>query len=283
METLMTDPLSRSQPYAGTTLQAQPAQRFATGFTELFRSTMAEGQNGNTSVDRRTSGPPAPGAPVPCYNVVAAWNQVPGRQPSWITGNYPGATWDTYSGSGFLIPYGNVPPGPGSDAYTGANLNVISQHWFKFYSEVDDPATAETIVWGANNPQHLVSAPWLSNNPAPQSTQNYAAGSAVPTQPNYVSPQRFADLTGASGPSQVTHSEANAGLAAAARPTKAPERRTTIAPASDASSSAGSDGGRAAGRATTEPLLAASWRDVRWGSGALSERLTETLLDRKNS
>jgi hypothetical protein len=139
-------------------------------------------------------------------NPVSAWEQTPGQQPTWITGNYPGATWNTYAGPNneFLVPYGNLQPGPGEDLYSSANMNVINQHWDKYYAQIDGQAMADTIVWGKNNPNHLVPAPWLANNPAPQYTIPNPADPTQPTQPNYVSPLDFYQETQQAGAANGT-------------------------------------------------------------------------------
>jgi hypothetical protein len=133
------------------------------------------------------------------YNPVAEWDQTPGQQPAFVTGNYPGATWDTYAGPAgqFLMPYGSISPGPGNDLYTGANMNVMNQDWQKYYTQTDGAKIANQIMWGSNNPQQLVSAPWLGDNPDAQYTPVNANDPSQPTQPNYVSPQMYQQMTSA--------------------------------------------------------------------------------------
>ncbi len=285
----MIDALSSVEPRAAIETPARPA---APGFTSLFRSTVAETENrttantgqsaaGESSSATPSSSPYPPGwsgppdKPGSTYNALAAWNQVPGQQPSWITGNYPGATWDAYSGSGFLIPYGDIPPGPGSDPYTGANMNVINQDWEKFYAEFHDPATAAAIVWGPNNPQHLVSAPWLANNPAIQYTPVSTSDPAVPTQPNYVSPQQFAELTRAADPAQgpVTNAAPAGTTGQSSNPSL---QNAELTPLNSGHAGANSTGVSRGSDATES--VAASVRD-RWSEAAAAiERFTETLL-----
>ena len=136
------------------------------------------------------SGPP--NEPGSSYNPIAAWNQVPGQQPSWISGSYPGATWTGTNEAGFLMPYSNLSPVPGEDILSGANENVIDQDWAKYYDQMDGTQAGNQIVWGANNPTDEVPAPWMgSNNPAPQYTAANSSDPSQPTQPNYVSPSQM--------------------------------------------------------------------------------------------
>lgn len=117
------------------------------------------------------------------YNPVAGWDQVPGQQPSWITGNYPGATWTAVNEAGFLMPYSSLSPGPGEEVLSGANMNVANQSWAKYYEQMYGKEKGDAMVWGANNPNHDVPAPWLSSNsPNPSGTID----PSQPTQPNYV-------------------------------------------------------------------------------------------------
>jgi hypothetical protein len=133
-----------------------------------------------------------PDAPGSSYNPIAAWNQVPGQQPSWISGSYPGATWTATNEAGFLMPYSNLSPVPGEDILSGANENVIDQDWAKYYDQMDGTQAGNQIVWGANNPTDEVPAPWMgSNNPAPQYTAANSSDPSQPTQPNYVSPSQM--------------------------------------------------------------------------------------------
>jgi hypothetical protein len=133
------------------------------------------------------SGPP--GQPGSSYNPVAAWNQVPGQQPSWISGSYPGATWTAVNEAGFLMPYSSLSPGSGEDILSGANENVIDQDWAKFYDQTDGTQAGNQIVWGANNPTDEVPAPWMAaSNTLPQYTPINPSDSSQPTQPNFVAP-----------------------------------------------------------------------------------------------
>ena len=133
------------------------------------------------------SGPP--GQPGSSYNPVAAWNQVPGQQPSWISGSYPGATWTAVNEAGFLMPYSDLSPGSGEDILSGANENVIDQDWAKFYGQTDGTQAGNQIVWGANNPTDAVTAPWMAaSNTIPQYTPITPSDSSQPTQPNFVAP-----------------------------------------------------------------------------------------------
>jgi len=122
-------------------------------------------------------------------NPIAAWDQTPGQQPSWITGTYPGADWSAVNEAGFLMPYGSLAPGPGEDVYSNANANVVNQDWAKFYDQTDGTQAGNQIVWGANNPTDAISAPWMaSTNSDPQYTKANPSDSSQPTQPNFVVP-----------------------------------------------------------------------------------------------
>ena len=133
------------------------------------------------------SGPP--GLPGSSYNPIAAWDQVPGQQPAWITGTYPGADWTAVSEQGFLMPYSGLAPGPGEDVYSNANANVINQDWAKYYGQMDGTQAGNQIVWGANNPTDAIPAPWMaSTNPDPQYTAANPSNTSQPTQPHYVPP-----------------------------------------------------------------------------------------------
>jgi hypothetical protein len=137
------------------------------------------------------SGPP--GLPGSSYNPIAAWGQVPGQQPPWISGSYPGATWTAVNEAGFLMPYDTVSPGSGEDTLSNANENVIDQDWAKYYDQADGTQAGNQIVWGANNPTDEVPAPWMaSNNPDPQYTASNPSDPSQPTQPNFVAPAQLA-------------------------------------------------------------------------------------------
>ncbi len=131
----------------------------------------------------------SPNAVGSSNNPIAAWNQPPGQQPAWITGNYPGATWTAVKQAGFLMPNSDLQPGPGEDAFSSANANVVNQDWTKYYGEVDGTQAGNQMVWGANNPTDAIPAPWMaSTNPDPQYTSFDPSNSSQPTQPNYVAP-----------------------------------------------------------------------------------------------
>jgi len=119
-----------------------------------------------------------PNQPGSSYNPVAAWGQVPGQQPSWISGNYPGADWTAVNDAGFLMPYSSLTPGPGEDLFSGANENVVDQDWARYDG---------TPAGGPNNPTDAIPAPWLnSSNLDPQYTASNPADPNQPTQPNFV-------------------------------------------------------------------------------------------------
>jgi hypothetical protein len=119
-----------------------------------------------------------PNQPGSSYNAVAAWGQVPGQQPSWISGNYPGADWTAVNDAGFLMPYSSLTPGPGEDLFSNANENVVDQDWARYDG---------TPVGGPNNPTDAIPAPWLnSNNLDPQYTASNPSDPNQPTQPNFV-------------------------------------------------------------------------------------------------
>jgi hypothetical protein len=134
-----------------------------------------------------------PNQPGSSYNPVTAWGQVPGQQPPWISGNYPGATWTAVNDAGFLMPYSSLSPGPGEDLLSGANENVVDQDWAKYYDQVDGTQAGNQVAWGANNPTDQVAAPWLnSSNTDPQYTASNPLDLNQPTQPNFVVPPQVA-------------------------------------------------------------------------------------------
>lgn len=106
--------------------------------------------------------------------------QTPGKQPAFITGSYPAATWTTYNdfnnGYGVYLPYSTqqiIANGPANQAYVNANQSVTNQFSALLIQAIPSFASGEL---GGNN--YSVSD-YCNANPIAQSCGARAAFSST--------------------------------------------------------------------------------------------------------